>query len=714
MKNMITIFFLFFIVSLNAQMFYSNEYGISRYDIGKDTSESIFNSGLEGIYIGQFCIDFKNEIIFGASIPLVNTDGSLCNKLQFSYSVSSSQTESMFFVPKDTSIYANRSTVIEKHTGEFNSEYIVKDLINVHGMAADLINNTFYFSDRGDNRIYRVNLDGTEKTEIIYLPSGLADPRGIDLDLINKKIYWVNTGQRKIQRANLDGSEIEDWITGLEKPENIAIDIDNNLIIWTDISLNVILKSDANGENIDTLVSENIFNPKGIVIDKKNRVLYWSNQGKGYNNGVIEKMNLDNKDRKGLLVGYDYFEEGFSFSIDELQEYVFLNTPGFVSKSKLDGSYNEILLRKERSYNTEKSSLAIDVLTNQIFYTRFDYDSFFIDRISYSGLNDTTIIALDSVFLLGEQSAKLFIDGLNQELYWLIEGEIFKSKTDGSEYELFYSDDLPITDFGLDFINTSIYYTVKDFVKKANFDGSDSQPIIGGKINDIVVAPIKERLYYPKQHGMFYSDLDGSYETAFCNITRINDFTFGSTDGYAVIPLTQAQAISKEDNIELEWEIDNSIFEEIVSDNSGNINIEKRKNGKWENIGNVYFNNNKESYNFTDNNPIANKNEYRLNYVSTNSGLSSYSKNFSVEFSTGIKEVLKNDFVVYYNYHNDKLTVSGVYGKTFIYDLNGKLILEAILTNENNSLTLNNLKSGIYCITVNDNLKISSKLFYIK
>jgi len=54
---------------------------------------------------------------------------------------------------------------------------------DIYGIALDSINDVLYYSDRGTNKLYRINADGSENEEIIFLARGLADPEGIALDV---------------------------------------------------------------------------------------------------------------------------------------------------------------------------------------------------------------------------------------------------------------------------------------------------------------------------------------------------------------------------------------------------------------------------------------------------------------------------------------------------------------------------------------------------
>jgi len=86
-----------------------------------------------------------------------------------------------------------------------------------------------------DSGIFRANIDGTNKEELIANDLRVDNPRGIALDLVAGKIYWTEVNYNGIYRANLDGTGIEDLVTsGVENPASIALDLNNGKMYWTD------------------------------------------------------------------------------------------------------------------------------------------------------------------------------------------------------------------------------------------------------------------------------------------------------------------------------------------------------------------------------------------------------------------------------------------------------------------------------------------------
>ena len=79
---------------------------------------------------------------------------------------------------------------------------------------------SLYFSERDGQKIYRSNLDGSNKTTLF---SSLGRPLNLALDVPNNHIYWTDEDTAKIERGNLDGTGRTDVVTGLGTPIGLAI-----------------------------------------------------------------------------------------------------------------------------------------------------------------------------------------------------------------------------------------------------------------------------------------------------------------------------------------------------------------------------------------------------------------------------------------------------------------------------------------------------------
>ncbi|MDY6992370.1 MAG: hypothetical protein SVR94_07160 [Pseudomonadota bacterium] len=98
-------------------------------------------------------------------------------------------------------------------------------LIDPISIDLDVANQYLYWSDfdRNIRSINRATLSGYNIQALISFEDNSV-PRGVTLDPAQGKIYWTDRGQHKIQRASLDGSQIEDLVTeGIDSPSGLAL-----------------------------------------------------------------------------------------------------------------------------------------------------------------------------------------------------------------------------------------------------------------------------------------------------------------------------------------------------------------------------------------------------------------------------------------------------------------------------------------------------------
>ncbi|MFC1981017.1 hypothetical protein ACFLVN_02080 [Chloroflexota bacterium] len=146
----------------------------------------------------------------------------------------------------------------------------IENLVTVddpYGIALDVAGGKMYYTDpvspTGDN-IQRANLDGSNVENLVIF---LGNPSGIALDIAGGKMYWADPGASKIQRADLNGSNVEDQVTGLGNPSGIALDMAGGKMYWTDYGTGMIQRADLGGTNIQNLVTTGLNEPRGIALD---------------------------------------------------------------------------------------------------------------------------------------------------------------------------------------------------------------------------------------------------------------------------------------------------------------------------------------------------------------------------------------------------------------------------------------------------------------
>ena len=140
-------------------------------------------------------------------------------------------------------------------------------------IALDVGAGEMYWTLRfGVDKIQRATLAGDDVTDLLTAADGLIDLRGIALDLVERQMYWVDNGTNKIQRANLNGTGVTDLVTsGLDVPLLIALDVFDRKMYWTDAGNNTIKRA---ARAVDPMVTILVDGPKdgleipiGIALD---------------------------------------------------------------------------------------------------------------------------------------------------------------------------------------------------------------------------------------------------------------------------------------------------------------------------------------------------------------------------------------------------------------------------------------------------------------
>ena len=134
-----------------------------------------------------------------------------------------------------------------------------------------------YWVDAVAGKIQRTYRDEHTVVEDV-VASGLVSPRSIALDVAAGKMYWTDSGERKIQRANLDGSGVEDLVTsefGLLNPVSIALDLSARRMYWADRSVGRIQSASLDGSGAVTVVA-GLHAPYQLALDVAGGKMYWT------------------------------------------------------------------------------------------------------------------------------------------------------------------------------------------------------------------------------------------------------------------------------------------------------------------------------------------------------------------------------------------------------------------------------------------------------
>jgi sugar lactone lactonase YvrE len=226
------------------------------------------------------------------------------------------------------------------------------------GIAVDAAGGHIYWTNMGVPNL--ADLDGNNR-RIIVPPGATFTPKQIQLDKKNGKLYWCDREGMRVMRSNLDGSQIETVVeTGRSDADRrdqtrwcvgITIDPVRQHIYWTQ-------KGPDNGEQ-GRIFRAGIEIPKGetaakrsdievlfdrlpepidLELDRKNRVLYWTDRGDPPRGNTVNRASIDAKPQAPEIV-LTHLMEGIGIALDVPGNRMFVTDfAGSVYSARLDGS----------------------------------------------------------------------------------------------------------------------------------------------------------------------------------------------------------------------------------------------------------------------------------------------------------------------------------------------------------------------------------------
>jgi len=234
------------------------------------------------------------------------------------------------------------------------------------GIAVDAQAGHIYWTNMGsspsinDGSIERADIDG--KNRRVIVPQGVTfTPKQIQLDKQNGKLYWCDREGMRVMRSNLDGSQIETLIeagrgdTDRRDQTNwcvgIAIDPERKQIYWTQKGPDnaeqgrlfragiEIPKGETAASRSDVeLFFDHLPEPIDLELDRKNRVLYWTDRGDPPRGNTVNRASIDAKPRAPEIV-LTHLMEGIGIALDVPHDRMFVSDfGGSIYSAKLDGS----------------------------------------------------------------------------------------------------------------------------------------------------------------------------------------------------------------------------------------------------------------------------------------------------------------------------------------------------------------------------------------
>ncbi|XP_022777675.1 low-density lipoprotein receptor-related protein 6-like [Stylophora pistillata] len=174
---------------------------------------------------------------------------------------------------------------------------LLTDLYDQRPTAVDFdpVEDRLYWSDVGKGRIMSAFTNATSVKTLFScnFSTGLA------IDHVGRNIYWTDAGTNRIEVGRLDGTKRKLLLTNeLEEPRTIVLDENNGIMVWTSWgSKPNIAKANMDGSGRHTIVTRNLSRPDGLTIDRVTNCVYWADTQQN----TIEMSDLNGGHRQVIL-----------------------------------------------------------------------------------------------------------------------------------------------------------------------------------------------------------------------------------------------------------------------------------------------------------------------------------------------------------------------------------------------------------------------------
>lgn len=183
------------------------------------------------------------------------------------------------------------------------------------GMEIDEVNGYIYFVDNngynnGVRYLYRVGLDGGNKTTIYTLNTGCSGPFCLEfnyrlqqpfLDLNAGKVYFYerNDATHYIKSANADGTGSATVLTSPTAVIEMVGDVTNEKLYWTGANDNIYW-ANFDGSGMEVLIG-GLDTPAEPTLDTQNSKLYYTTGDAGSDDVVINRCDLDGTNCQAII-----------------------------------------------------------------------------------------------------------------------------------------------------------------------------------------------------------------------------------------------------------------------------------------------------------------------------------------------------------------------------------------------------------------------------
>ncbi|CAL8343601.1 unnamed protein product, partial [Boreogadus saida] len=169
----------------------------------------------------------------------------------------------------------------------------------------------------------------------------------LDWDSVSDRVFWSDTSQDRIWSASRNGSDrTVIFDSGVTVTESLAVDWVGRNLYWTDYVLETVEVSKLDGTHRAVLVSRNVTNPRGLVLDPREsaHLMFWTDWGR---NPTIERASMDGRLRVSIVSTKLYWPNGLTIDYPNSLLYFADAYLDFIDYCDYDGHHRKQVLASD-------------------------------------------------------------------------------------------------------------------------------------------------------------------------------------------------------------------------------------------------------------------------------------------------------------------------------------------------------------------------------
>jgi len=356
----------------------------------------------------------------------------------------------------------------------------------VSGLDLDSTKGFLYYTDRLNNRLWRVTLSETSPTTLTSNPqalvsSSLLQPASLRLDTLHDRLYFVDVGNKAIKGVKTDGSNVTTLITNVQALTLTIAPVAQQLYFFESKN-KTIQRIDSTGGGLTTILTVAGKNAAVNGLDLSSSALYWSRE----DDGRLQYAKLDGTEPASDLLAAGAGNKPWGLRLGPTQANSDPRSKALCWTENWGA--NRQVVRRSAADGTNRKTLvsAQQAAQNIKFYSpteRLFWGG--NQQILSSKLNGANLTLIHDCAAIGTTCASVFglaLDAVGQQLYFVDQTNkaIYRVNSGGGGEQALATGLSKPWDIDLDLLHGTMYWSDEgaERIRRANLDGSSQTSIL--------------------------------------------------------------------------------------------------------------------------------------------------------------------------------------------------------------------------------------------